>query len=98
MIHPSEPGGASVTDTCIGPLNGAGRAPVTSWATDFDIFDAGYIADPYPVWDDLRVHGPVARTGRWGAAWLPTRYEDVSAIAHDVEHFSSRHVGVVPPP
>jgi hypothetical protein len=27
---------------------------VHDWATDYDIFDPGYIADPFPVWDDLR--------------------------------------------
>ena len=28
--------------------------PVDDWATDYDIFDPGYVADPYPIWDDLR--------------------------------------------
>jgi cytochrome P450 len=38
----------------------------------------------------------VAHTDRFGGAWLPTRHEDVSAIAHDTEHFSSRGVIVAP--
>jgi cytochrome P450 len=71
---------------------------VTDWAADYDIFDPRYVSDPFAIWDDLRRECPVAHTDRWGGSWLPTRYEDVSAIAHDVEHFSSRHVGVVPPP
>jgi hypothetical protein len=50
------------------------------------------------VWDDLREHCPIAHTERWGGSWLPTTYADVTAIARDVEHFSSRSVGVVPPP
>jgi cytochrome P450 len=69
-----------------------------TWATDYDIFDPDYVADPFPVWDELRQTCPIAHTDRWGGSWLPTRYDDVAAIAHDVEHFSSRHVGVVPPP
>ena len=68
-----------------------------SWATDYDIFDPAYVTDPVPVWDELRGSCPIAHTERWGGSWLPTRYEDVTAIAHDVEHFSSRQVGVVPP-
>ena len=28
--------------------------------------------------------------------WLPTRYDDVTAIAHDIEHFSSLKVAVIP--
>ena len=72
--------------------------PVGDWATDYDIFDPGYVSDPYPVWDRLRGTCPVAHTARWEGSWLPTRYEDVAAIAHDVEHFSSRSVSVMPPP
>jgi cytochrome P450 len=88
----------SMTDVYAGPAEGADRGPVADWATDFDVFDARYVEDPFPIWEDLRERCPIAHTDRWGGSWLPTRYEDVSAIAHDVEHFSSRHVGVVPPP
>ena len=70
--------------------------PVTSWETDFDVLDPDYVADPYQVWDDLRTSCPVAHTSRWGGSWLPTRYADVSAIAHNVDHFSSRDVAVLP--
>jgi cytochrome P450 len=69
------------------------------WATDFDLFDAGFVHDPYPVYDELRASGcPVAHTDRRTSTWMPTTYEDVSAVAHDTEHFSSRDVGVAPPP
>ncbi len=73
----------------------------TDWTTDYDIFDKGYIKNPFPVWDELREQCPVAHTGRWGGSWMPTRYEDVFAIARDVEHFSSRNIlvaNVAPPP
>lgn len=67
---------------------------VASWETDYDIMSPEYVADPFRVWDELRRSCPVASTTRWGGSWLPTRYADVAAIAHDVEHFSSRDVGV----
>lgn len=70
--------------------------PVTNWETDYDVLDPDYVADPFPVWDDLRGSCPIASTTRWGGSWLPTTYADVSAIAHDIEHFSSRDVGVLP--
>ncbi len=72
--------------------------PVLDWTTDYDIFDRGYVEDPTPVWDELRDKCPIAHTERWGGSWLPTRYEDVVAIAHDVEQFSSRDITVSPRP
>ncbi len=70
--------------------------PVDDWATDFDVLDPVYVADPFRVWDELRTRCPVAHSGRRGSDWLPTRYEDVTAIAHDTEHFSSVDVIVIP--
>ncbi len=72
------------------------EATTKTWANDYDLFDPAYVADPYPIWDGLRDGCPVAHTDRWGGSWLPTRYEDVVAVAHDVEHFSSDDVGVAP--
>ena len=66
--------------------------PVTDWATDFDHTDDAWAADPYPIWDELRETCPVAHTERYGGAWLPTRYEDIAAIAYDTERFTSRSV------
>ncbi len=68
------------------------------WATDYDIFDPTYIGDPFPIWDELREKCPIAHTDRHGGSWLPTRYQDVTAIARDVEHFSSQSISVLPPP
>ncbi len=68
------------------------------WAEDYDIFDAGFVRDPYPVFDELRQHQPVAHTERWGGSWMPTRYADIAAIAHDSEHFSSVEITVAPIP
>ena len=74
----------------------ARTAPVSDWATDFDVLDPGYIADPFRIWDGLRSGCPIAHTERRGSNWLPTRYDDVTAIAHDIEHFSSLKVAVIP--
>ena len=68
--------------------------PVTDWAADFDHTDDVWVADPYPIWDDLRQTCPVAHTERYGGAWLPTRHEDIAAIAYDTERFTSRSVVV----
>ncbi|MEV0381468.1 hypothetical protein [Nonomuraea sp. NPDC050643] len=66
--------------------------PVSDWATDFSHVDPEWAADPYPIQDELRRRCPVARTERFGGVWLPTRYEDVAAIAYDTERFSSRAI------
>lgn len=71
-------------------------SPVSDWATDFDVLDAGYIADPFSIWDELRQSCPIAHSSRRGSNWLPTRYEDITAMAHDIEHFSSVEVAVIP--
>jgi cytochrome P450 len=72
-------------------------APVTDWASDYDIFDPQYVEDPYGIWAGLRETCPMAHTDRWGGSWLPTRYADVYAIAHDVENFPSGNgISVVP--
>ncbi|HLN06125.1 MAG TPA: hypothetical protein VK217_07595, partial [Acidimicrobiales bacterium] len=74
----------------------ARTAPVDDWASDFDVMDPRYIADPFGIWDDLRATCPIAHTNRRGSNWLPTRYSDITAIAHDVSHFSSLEVAVIP--
>jgi cytochrome P450 len=66
--------------------------PVRDWATDFSHLDPQWSADPYPIQDELRERCPIARTERFGGAWLPVRYADVAAIAYDTGHFSSRAV------
>ena len=66
--------------------------PVGDWATDFSHLEPQWSADPYPIQDDLRQRCPIAHTERFGGAWLPTRYDDIAAIAYDTEHFSSRSI------
>ena len=76
----------------LGTISERVTGPVSDWATDFSHLDAEWSADPYPIQDDLRERCPIAHTGRFGGAWLPTRYEDVAAIAYDTERFSSRSI------
>jgi cytochrome P450 len=89
-------------DTTQGTNDGPVVDPVADWATDYDIFDPRYVSDPAPIWDELRERCPMAHTDRWGGSWLPTRYDDVYAIAHDTERFPSGNgiavVPMVPPP
>ncbi|MGE5512263.1 MAG: cytochrome P450 [Bacteroidota bacterium] len=68
------------------------RPPATDWTTDFDHTDARWIDDPFPIWRELRNGCPIAHTERYGGVYLPTRYEDVRAIAYDTTNFSSRRV------
>lgn len=76
----------------LGTRNEAVTGPVADWATDFSHLEPEWAADPYPIQDELRRRCPVARTERFGGGWLPTRYEDVAAIAYDTERFTSRSV------
>ena len=70
------------------------HAPVADWARDFDHTDPGWVADPYPIWHELRDKCPVAHSDRYGGVWLPTTHEYVSEVAYDTEHFTSRSVVV----
>jgi cytochrome P450 len=70
--------------------------PVTDWGTDFDVLSRSYVDDPFPIWDELRQTCPIAHTDRRGSTWLPTTYQDVVDLAHDIEHFSSLDITVIP--
>ena len=76
----------------------AETAPVENWGTDYDIFDPDYVNDPAPVWDELRGRCPIAHTERWGGSFLPTRYDDVQALAKMVPELSSGDPLVTTPP
>lgn len=67
-------------------------APMPDWATEFDHTKEVYAQRAPEVWDELRATCPVAHTEAHGGVWLPTRHQDVSAIAHDTVDFSSEGV------
>jgi cytochrome P450 len=73
--------------------------PVHDWAEDFELFDPGFVADPYPIWKDLRDQGcPFARTERRQVTYMPMTYEGVRAVAADTDTWSSSSVTVTPVP
>src|SRR5947199_345995 len=76
----------------LGKRNPIVTGPVSDWATDFSHLEPEWAADPYPILDELRDRCPIAHTDRFGGGWLPTRYEEVAAVAYDTENFTSRSV------
>jgi len=82
----------TVDEDPIGTRSEIITGPVSDWATDFSHLEPEWSADPYPIQDQLRERCPIAHTDRFGGGWLPTRYEDVAAIAYDTERFSSRSI------
>jgi cytochrome P450 len=81
-----------IAEAQLGTVNEVVTGPVSDWTTDFSHFEEEYAENAIEIWDDLRGRWPVARTERFGGAWLPTRYEDVAAIAYDTENFTSRAI------
>ena len=76
----------------VGVRNEIMTGPVSDWATDFSHMEPEWVADPYPIQDELRQRCPIAHTDRFGGGWLPTKYEDVAAVAYDTDNFSSRAI------
>ncbi|MCB0966249.1 MAG: cytochrome P450 [Ilumatobacter sp.] len=73
--------------------------PVHDWAEDFEIFDPGFVRDPYPIWSDLREQGcPFARTERRGPTYMPTTFAAVREVADRTDDFTSFEVTVAPAP
>lgn len=69
--------------------------PVNDWTSDWDHHDPAWVNNPFPIWEELRSGCPVAHTDRYNeGAWLPTRFDDVTAVARNPEVFSSGHNGV----
>lgn len=71
--------------------------PVDDWGMDWDHAHPDWAADPFAILSRLRDTCPVARTERYGGAWMVTPYDLIDRVAHDPETFSSRETGVRPP-
>ncbi len=74
---------------------GEGVRPIDSWETDFDHTHPDYAANAPQIWDELRDTCPVARSERFGGMWLPTRHEDIAAIAANENGWYTSHEVVV---
>lgn len=61
-----------------------------NWATEFNHYTEEYAANAFAVWDELRDTCPVAHSESFRGMWVPTRHEDIVAIAQDTATFSSR--------
>lgn len=61
----------------------------TDLARGFDLrkLDAAFYADPYPVYEALRLHEPIRRMP--DGSLLLTRYRDIQAVYRDAKAFSS---------
>ena len=79
-------------DPALGRRNQPVTGPVSDWTTDFSHLEPEWAEHAVEVWDDLRQRCPIAHTDRFGGGWLPTRYDDVAAIAYDTDSFSSRAI------
>ena len=71
--------------------------PVEDWTTDYDIRDEDYVADPVPIWAEMRDKCPIAHTERLGGSWNPTRFDDLRELAKMIPELSSRQPLVMPP-
>ena len=66
------------------------RCPVHDVTTDYDMFDPDYLRDPFSAWAEMRDGCPIAHTDRYGGSWLPTKYDDLQALAKMVPELSSK--------
>ena len=41
------------------------KQPVTDWVHDFDHTDPTYVADPYPIWEELRARQRKLNVSAW---------------------------------
>ncbi|HEX7662488.1 MAG TPA: cytochrome P450 [Pseudonocardiaceae bacterium] len=68
--------------------------PESPSQAQFDHNAPAFIADPYPVYDDLREHDPVHFSENYGGYYVLTRYDDVRDALLDWKLFSSAIPGV----
>jgi cytochrome P450 len=63
----------------------------------FDPISQEFLADPYPTLARARRENPVFFYEPLNL-WVVTRYDDIVTVVSDFETYSSRAIGVVPPP
>lgn len=70
--------------------------PASVQGREFDPVAADFVADPHPVYADLRDRCPVAHSDIWDF-WVLTRYDDIVSVATRPRVFSSEWGITVPP-
>jgi len=75
----------------------SGQRPVTDWANDWDWLDDQWGPNAIDIWNEVRAECPIARTERYGRAFMPLTMDAVSQVAKDTENFSSEWVSVSAP-
>ena len=63
------------------PVLGDERPPVTDWSHDYDLFEDGYVRDPFGTWAEVRPGCPVATSERFGGSHLVIGYDAVVEAA-----------------
>jgi len=64
--------------------------------SDFDPLQPETFDSPYPVYEHLRAHHPLAWSTAWGGFWSLTRHADVARAAADYRTFINSVQNVVP--
>lgn len=62
---------------------------LASFAKSFDHLSPTYAKNPYEIYRYMREKCPVAHTPNHGGYWVPSRREDVAAVAHDDVTFTT---------
>lgn len=65
------------------------RPPVQDWATDYDLFEDGFVKNPYDIWAELRGECPVITSERFGGSHLVIGYDAVVQAAANTAHLTS---------
>lgn len=72
--------------------------PVTDWVNDWDWLDDQWGENAIEIWTGLHREGvQVARTERYGRAFMPLTMDAIRQVANDTESFSSIFVSVARP-
>ncbi len=71
---------------------------ITTADKQFDHMSQEVAQDPFPLFDEMRSQQcPVGHSDLHGGFYIPTRYEDIAAIAYDPETFSSGRITIPNP-
>ncbi len=65
------------------------RDAVVDWSSDYDLFDDGFVRDPYGVWAGLRAECPVITSERYGGSHLVIGYDAVVEAAANTAALTS---------